>query len=164
MYGDYYGFDTSSEMENLMGEFSVVTWLIVLAVSVFTIICMWKILKKAGKQGWECLIPIYSNIVMLEIAGLPTWYLILYFIPIANIYISFKLYVELAHKFGKSTGFGVGMALIPVVFNAILAFDDSAYLNATKESTNINTGFCPSCGSKLDEDSIFCPNCGNKVK
>ena len=170
MYEDYYyyGYNTANSADGIIGTGFLIYMLVVLAVSVFQIICMWKVFKKAGKGGWECLIPVYSNIVMLEIAELPMWYLILYFLPFANIYVAFKVNIEIAHKFGKSTGFGVGMALLPVVFDAILAFDDSVYskssnVEAPKVGSNAN-GFCPNCGTQLDSETVFCPNCGNKVK
>ena len=45
----------------------------------------WKIYQKAGRKGWEGIVPIYNIYVMLQIVGKPTWWLILYLIPIVNI-------------------------------------------------------------------------------
>ena len=106
--------------------FLVFITLISLAVSIFSIVCVWKVFKKAGKNGWEAIIPVYNLVVLIEIAELPLWYIALFFVPFANVYAIFKIYIELAHKFGKSTGFGIGMVFIPTVFMAILAFSKEA--------------------------------------
>ena len=150
--------------------FGIVTYLIALAVSIFTIVCTWKVYKKAGKQGWESIIPIYSNIVLLEIVDLPLWYIVLYFIPFANIYVAVKVYIELAHKFNKSTGFGIGLFFLPVIFIAILAFEKDSTVNvsnsqAVSQNSSVSQGgrYCPNCGNKVSNDSDFCANCGNKM-
>lgn len=46
---------------------------------------------------------------------------------IACVVLSIILYIKLAHAFGQSTGFGVGLALIFVVFAGILALGDAEY-------------------------------------
>lgn len=111
---------------------------------IFLFACMYKIYKKAGKKGWEAIIPIYNMIVLMQIVGLPTWYIVLYFIPFANIYVMFKTYIELAHKFGKSTGFGVLMIFFSFVCLPILAFGDDKYNGYNEKTHNMNaTEFVP---------------------
>lgn len=106
-------------------------------IGIFMIVCMWKIFTKAGKEGWKSIIPIYNIIVLLEIVELPIWYIVLYIIPFINIYALFKTYIELAHKFGKSTGFGVLMIFFGIVCFPILAFDSSTYQGGNySETTN----------------------------
>jgi len=62
-------------------------WIICIAVAVFYIATMWKVLEKAGKPGWASIIPIYNTIVLLQIAGRPIWFRVgpraaqLYFLP-----------------------------------------------------------------------------------
>lgn len=73
---------------------------------------------------------------MIQIAKLPTYYLLLFIIPIANIYAMFKLYIELAHKFNKSTGFGVGLIFLSVIFFPMLAFGDATYEDSIIETNN----------------------------
>lgn len=99
----------------------------IIGLSLLTIISMWKIYTKANKPGWAVLVPVYNIYVLLEIAELPVWYLLLLMIPIANIYVIFKTYIELAHKFGKSTGFGIGLIFLNFVFMPILAFGSATY-------------------------------------
>ena len=121
-YSYDYGYEAASGLATGLLVFAILMWVIGMAISVITIISMWKVFKKANKPGWAAIIPIYNIIVMLEIAELPMWYIALYCIPFANIYAMIKTYIEVAHKFGKSTGFGVGMAFLSPIFLAILAF------------------------------------------
>jgi len=87
----------------------------------------WKVFTKAGKPGWAILIPIYNAIVMLEIAGRPLWWIILLFIPFVNIVISIIVSIDIAGKFGKGAGFGLGLAFLGFIFYPILGFGDSKY-------------------------------------
>lgn len=95
-------------------------------VGILAIVSLWIIFKKAGKPGWASIVPIYDIIVFIQVAGLPLWYLVLLIIPFANIYAIFKIYIELAHKFGKSTGFGVLSVFFSGICLPILAFDNNA--------------------------------------
>lgn len=74
---------------------------------VFTIILvlihfgLWKLFEKAGRKGWESLIPIYREYVITRITGHPGWWIALLLIPIVNIFIFFGLYLDLVKCFGK---------------------------------------------------------------
>lgn len=180
---DYY-YTTSST------TVSPVVSLIPLAITVLSIVAMWKLFKKAGYQGWESIIPIYNLVILFKIAGLAAWYILLMLIPFVNIYVIFKLYIELAHKFGKSTGFGVATVFFSIICLPIMAFDSNCTyqggnstneskpnVNNTNESTtqtqamnnqmpsqenNGQNYFCSNCGTKLDNNTQFCPNCGQQ--
>ncbi len=139
-YDDYYSYYTSSTgstgIFQMLSTYMLVISIISLAISVVTIISMWKIFTKAGKEGWKAIIPIYNIIVLLEIVELPVWYIALFFVPIANIYAMFKIYIELAHKFGKTTGFGVAMAFFSFVCMPILAFSNATYNGSNNQMTS----------------------------
>jgi hypothetical protein len=107
-----------------MGKLFFLVWL---AVVVVVIAGAWKTFAKAGKPGWACLIPIYNLWVMLEIAGKPGWWLILLFIPLVNLIVGILACIALAERFGKGAGFGVGLALLGVIFLPILGFGDAEY-------------------------------------
>lgn len=142
MYGDYsvYGDSISMDSSNLLGGALLASFgtmmLISSAVGLVMLISMWKVFKKAGKPGWASIIPIYNIYTMIQIAKLPTYYLLLFMIPIANIYAMFKIYIELAHKFNKSTGFGVGLIFLSVIFFPMLAFGDATYEDSIIETNN----------------------------
>ena len=122
---DYDLYDYSAEVSTTS---SIGTFPLILGglLSLLMIVSLWKIFKKAGKPGWASIVPIYNIIVLLEITGLPLWYIALFFIPFANIYAIFKIYIELAHKFGKTTGFGVATVFFSIICLPILAFSNSA--------------------------------------
>ena len=98
-----------------------------LAIAIFFIVTMWKIFTKAGKPGWACLIPIYNLFVMLDIAGKPAWWFLLFLIPFVNFVVAILVIASLAANFGKGGGFVVGMILLPIIFYPILAFGSAQY-------------------------------------
>ncbi len=105
----------------------MITSLIWLAIVVAAVAGIWKTFTKAGKPGWAAIIPVYNLIVMLEMAGKPLWWIILFFIPIVNIVFAFLLNIALAKTFGKGAGFGVGLTLLGFIFFPILGFSDAQY-------------------------------------
>lgn len=103
--------------------------IIYLAVCVLMIVSMWKIYEKLGLQGWMAIVPIYNVIVLGQLFKWDTVKIILCFVPIANIYFGILLMKEIADRFGKSTGFLVGMILLSFVFLPMLAFQGEVVNN-----------------------------------
>ncbi len=138
---DYVTSINNPYLDNYMAILPIIS-VISFILGLFMIISLWKIFKKAGKPGWASIVPIYNVIVLIESAGLSLWYLLLLFIPIVQIYAIFKIYIELAHKFGKSTGFGVASIFFPIICMPILAFGKCTYEDKkeTNEPLNNNTG------------------------
>ena len=101
--------------------------IIYLAVIALMLVAMWKVFTKAGQPGWACIVPIYNLIVMLQIADKPIWWIILFFIPIANIIFQIMMNIAIAEKFGKGAGFGIGLSFLGIIFFPILAFSDAQY-------------------------------------
>ena len=101
---------------------------IVFLLSVVVIISIWKIFKKAGKPGWAAIIPIYNMYVLLKIVGRPGLWLILYFIPIANIIFHLVVAMDLAKVFNKSKVFGIVLLwLFSFIGYLMLGFGKSTY-------------------------------------
>ena len=96
-------------------------------IAVVLIAAMWKIFEKAGEPGWAAIIPIYNVIILLKIAGKPAWWLILFIVPIVNFVIAIIVALAIARNFGKSTGFGLGLAFLGVIFYPLLAWGDARY-------------------------------------
>jgi hypothetical protein len=99
-----------------------------LGIFVLVVISYWKVFEKAGKPGWASIIPIYNAYILLVIAQKPWWWLLLMFIPIANIVVTILLSLEIAKRFQKGSGFGIGLFFLPFVFYPILAFGDARYI------------------------------------
>lgn len=101
--------------------------LLYLAVIVVVIAGMWKTFEKAGQPGWAAIIPIYNVYVMIEIAERPAWWLILMFIPLVQLVPAIIVPIDIAKKFGKGTGFGLGLALLGFIFYPLLGFGSAQY-------------------------------------
>ena len=108
-----------------------------LILSIIMIISYWKIFKKKGKPGWATLVPIYNVIVQIQVANLSMIYFLLLLIPFVNIYAIIKINISLAKSFNKSTGFGIGLLLLPIIFVPLLAFSEEE----DKKQPTINNNF-----------------------
>ena len=98
-----------------------------LVIWVLVIISFWKIFEKAGKKGWESIIPIYNILMLLEIIGKPWWWILLLLIPGVNLIFGIWMFNLLSIGFGKTEGFTVGLVLLPFIFLPILGFGDDQY-------------------------------------
>jgi hypothetical protein len=102
--------------------------LFVLVIAVFFFIVYWRIFEKAGRPGWESLIPVYNNFIMMKIIGKPWWWLVLMCIPFVNIIFIVWSVNMLSKSFGKDEGYTVGLLLLSIVFYPMLAFGDAKYI------------------------------------
>ena len=99
-----------------------------LVLFIVVIIGGWKLFEKAGQPGWASIVPIYQGVVLLKIVDKPVWWiLLLIFVPVVNIIIAIIVCLELAKKFGKGAGFGIGLLLLPFIFSPILGFGKAEY-------------------------------------
>ena len=119
---------------------------LVIAVFVTSIIANWKMYKKAGKNGWECIIPFYGYWVLTEIAGLEWWWFLLAIVDsivsfvgsddltgIANLvslFASFNIYYNIARKFNKTKGTAVVAGIFSFVFVYIFGLSKKEIYNA----------------------------------
>jgi len=56
---------------------------------------------KAGRQGWEAIVPVYRQYVMAQLVGRPTWWIVWLFVPIVNVFIFYDFYLNFVKAFGK---------------------------------------------------------------
>lgn len=112
--------------------------IVLVPMLVFYFISLWKVFKKAGRNGWEAIIPLYNTWVLVEISGLAWWYaLILILIPIVSgdgeigvilslgsIVVNFFVCYNISLKLHKDIGFAILMTLFPIVMFPIIAFSD----------------------------------------
>jgi hypothetical protein len=98
-----------------------------LAILVLIIAGFWKVFTKAGHPGWAAIIPIYNVYILLQIAGRPGWWLLLFLIPLVNVVIAILVAIDVAKAFGKGVGFGLGLAFLGFIFYPILGFGSDTY-------------------------------------
>jgi hypothetical protein len=99
-----------------------------LLIGILVIAGLWKVFTKAGKPGWAAIIPIYNLIVLLQIAGKPLWWIVLFCIPIVNIVVAVMVLINVAKSFGKGAGFAIGMLFLGPIFIPILGFGSAQYI------------------------------------
>jgi len=100
-------------------------WYIIFAVlTVISLFGLFLLFKKAGKQGWEAIIPFYREYVMAQLVGRPTWWVILLIVPIVNVFVFYGLYLDLIKSFGKRRFWeNAAAVLVPFIVLPIWAKD-----------------------------------------
>ncbi|MCL2860323.1 MAG: DUF5684 domain-containing protein [Oscillospiraceae bacterium] len=144
---NFNGHNMAGVLAIVFGIFLIIG-LISLAITVITIVSQWFVFKKAKKEGWEAIVPIYNLIVLYQIAGVSPWLLLIYlvgWVPIigwlAVIGLSIYHSIMLAKSFGKTPGFGIGVWLLPYVFYPIIAFSKNInYVEPAGEQTKAKVG------------------------
>ena len=119
------------------GEASPVSIIISLLIALLVIIAMWKVFTKAGQPGWASIIPIYNLYIWCKIVGRQWWWILLMLIPFVNFIILIILCIDTAKSFGKGVGFGIGLALLGVIFWPILGFGSAQYQGPTAGAPKI---------------------------
>ena len=145
---------TNGDAAGAAGLFAgaMLIWMVIyLAIVIVMAVAMWKIFVKAGKEGWEALVPIHNMVVLIEIAGKPGWWIFswaLLLIPIINfvawivpLVIMIIVALELGKAFGKDTVWSVFLlVLLPIIGYSILGFGGDKF-DKTKLSPRTSTGF-----------------------
>ena len=106
---------------------SPATTIIGVVLCVLLIIAQWKMFEKAGEGGWKSLIPFYNVYTLVKIVDGNGLKFLLFIIPIVNVVYYFILCFRTAKAYGKGTGFGIGLLLLPNVFTLILGFGSARY-------------------------------------
>ena len=115
---------------------SAVYAILSLAISVLTLVAMWKLFVKAGKAGWKCLIPFYNTYCLYDIAWGNGWLFLLMFVPCVNVVVGIMMLFKLAKAFGQSTGFGFGLLFLNTIFILILGFGSAEYVGPQVSAKN----------------------------
>ena len=111
---------------------SAVYAILSLAISVLTLVAMWKLFVKAGRAGWKCLIPFYNTYCLYDIAWGNGWLFLLMFVPCVNVVVGIMMLFKLAKAFGQGTGFGFGLLFL----NTILGFGSAEYVGPQVSAKN----------------------------
>jgi uncharacterized membrane protein YhaH (DUF805 family) len=106
----------------------LIVFLVMIALIIFYAAAVWRILEKAGVPGWGAIIPIYNIYLWCKVVGRPGWWVVLLFIPVVSVIVTLILSLDLAKAFAKSSGFGVGLWLLSMIFVPILGYGPSTYI------------------------------------
>ena len=105
---------------------------------VYMSLCLMKIAQKTNTENaWLAWIPIANVVLMIQIAKRPMWWIILMFIPLANIVVGIIIWMDLAEAVKKERWWGILM-IVPVVSFIVpgyLAFSKSEAGSAGESKT-----------------------------
>jgi hypothetical protein len=97
------------------------------AIYVFYSWCTARIFRRAGITEWWAWVPFVNSYGLWKMTAREELWLILLFVPYANIVANVVVMGDIARSFNKSQAYGWGLALLGIVFIPMLAFDDSVY-------------------------------------
>ena len=107
--------------------------IIYLAFIVALIVAQWKIYEKAGRPGWEGIIPIYNLYILItKIIKKEWWWILLCLIPVVNIIAAIFIVHALVKSFGKDVGVTI-LCFVAGIGYFILAFGDAKYIGPQGE-------------------------------
>jgi len=151
-------------------------FILILLFIIIEIIASWKMFKKAGKNGWESIVPFYSSYVLTEIAGLNWWWFLFLIIntkfeyKFDNITLgislfgflgNFNCYYNIARRFGKDKTTAIFAGIFPYIFVLIFGFsrneiydcDIAVGVNGIFSSDDIVYNNCSRNSCNLDNQS-----------
>lgn len=161
-----------------------------LVALIFGIIGLWKTFQKAGKHGWEAIVPFYNYWILVEIAGLDWWWFLLILsdvilsflglefisgiVSLVSVFALFNCYYNICKKFNKDWAFAIGLTLLSPVFLPILGFSKTDIYN---KDIPVSKNGCFGDNSNKENNSSsnqnnvnnneysnsFCGNCGTKL-
>ena len=129
---NYVSYDESTHVSVSEGGLGLGILAFWLAFIVAMIASGLKIFTKAKLPGWGILVPIYNVYLQFKLAGHPNWAWWLLLPPVAAILLIVANF-KIAKKFGKGTGFALGLWFLPIIFYPILAWGDAQYQEEVSE-------------------------------
>lgn len=105
-------------------------WLLVaatMAVNIVGIAGIWLTFRKAGEPGWAAIVPLYNIYIMIQVSDNEWWWVLLVLVPVVGIFALLKIFIDLAHNFGRGVLFGLGLWLFSPIFFPILGFGGAEY-------------------------------------
>ena len=129
--GNVDGFDATAYYFASMGMSSLISF--ALALAGIQLAGIWRTFQKAGKAGWESIVPVYNYCVMAEIGKNPVWWGILVLIPLVNIVFVIMILNGVAKAFGKDVGWTVGLIFLGFIFWPLLAWGGAKYIHGDFE-------------------------------
>ena len=179
-------------MNTIIILFALIAFFVAVGIIVLALIANWSLFKKAGRQGWESIVPFYSTWVLVEICGLNWWWFLLVmatnivsFISadlatvasLVSIFAGFNCYYNLAKKFRKSDSVAVLAGIFSGIFIFIFAFSkneiyydeemvssNGVFPGDPKETTGTTNVDNSSEFGKAEMQIRVCTGCGCKIE
>ena len=100
---------------------------VIIPILIRTIICLWKMFKKAGLPGWGAIVPFYNIYLRFKMSGMWGWWVLSLLFPPLFLIALIISFFKLPKKFGKHWAWGFGFFFFYPIFIGIFAFDKSEY-------------------------------------
>ena len=110
-----------------------IIWSFTLLRSILIMLAGKNIFKRASKNEKTALYPVINLFTMLEICDINTFWGILLFIPIVNIFVLFMMSYKLGVVFNTGIGFKIGLVVFPLMFYLLLAINNKPYKLSDEE-------------------------------
>lgn len=183
-------FDVGGGFVGFIFTLMILLFIPILVALGFYLAGLWKIFKKADRNGWEAIVPFYNTWVLSEISGTAWWYPLIIIISniisnseivddstisiilvIAAFVSNFFIFYNLSIKFHKGVGFSVLMTFFPFIMVPIMGFsknyqyDKNAIVsqNGPIGYTNSNTSAYSSTNSYDYTSKRYCQYCGREI-
>jgi hypothetical protein len=88
---------------------------------------LWKMFAKAGKPAWLAIIPIVNMAVLTQISGRSIFWFFMMFIPLISLVAIVLINIDVAKRFGYSTGMGILALFFPYIAYPIMGFGGNEY-------------------------------------
>lgn len=186
----YSGMKDFSSVIVMIGFLGFFLAIILITIAVLYLVGLWKLFQKAGRKGWEAIIPFYNSWVLVEISGLAWWYALLiifstiitkgnldFILSIGSIVATFFLSYNISKKLHKDTGFAILMTIFPFIMIPLIGFSDKYQFDFSVEvsengpinhgnmyHTSDVSGTKDTVGTNASYDEKnFCPYCGSSI-
>lgn len=118
----------------------IVALLLIIPIMIVYLGGLWKLFKKAGRNGWEAIIPFYNTWVLAEISGVAWWYALIIILAnlgiagdgflnslasLASLVANFFICYNLSKKFNKDIGTAILTFLFRIVMIPVMGFSNS---------------------------------------
>ncbi len=152
-----YNSDAITGMLTALGIFAILLVIILISILVIFIVAKCKMYKKAGKSGWEAIVPFYNDWVYTQIAGVEWWWFIaliassLFSVSTSNgeqtisfnfgtvvgLFGTFVCNYNISKKLHKDVGFAVLMTIFPFIMIPLIGFSSNySWDNSVKVTKN----------------------------
>lgn len=184
----YSNMNVLSSFAMFFGVFSFFFIIIVIALLILYLVGLWNLFQKAGRKGWEAIIPFYNSWVLVEIAGLTWWYALLiilssiihegnisFILSLGSTVANFFVFYNISKKLHRDTGFAILMTLFPFIMVPFVGLSNSYQFDHSVEvsengpisqgNRNHSSGKSADDEANVSNGSVsqkhFCPYCGN---
>ncbi len=117
-------------------------WLLfILGIQLVHFLGTYKLYIKAGRKGWEAIVPVYNAIILMQIIRRPKWWVILLFIPVINLMMFPVVWVETLRSFGRNKFSDTLLGILSLGFFLFVANYDSKTTYNKDRDLNSKTWF-----------------------